>query len=76
MMKKLHIKNVEDLTKENIDKFIDGLNEIDVRFSLKERLQEDYNKTSFNSLDECMKHFDAIPFDDFDEQLKLDTERD
>ena len=73
VMEKVHIKGIEDLTKENIDMFVKGLNEINKKFPNKQVLMENGDNISFNSLEDCMKYFDAVPFEEFDKKFKGDV---
>ena len=67
-MEKVHIKGIEDLTKENIDMFVKGLNEINKKFPNKQVLMENGDNIS-----DCMKYFDAVPFEEFDKKFKGDV---
>lgn len=73
-MKKVHINGPEDLNEENLAIFEEGLQEIERMFpSKKTKITEDNGKTmNFDTLESCLKFFDAVPFEEFDKGFRAD----
>lgn len=72
-MKKVHIQNIEDLTDENFAIFEEGLIEIRKQNSSKTDLLESSNTPNFDSLENYLEYYDAVPFDEFDKKFRSDV---
>lgn len=71
-MKIVRINGPEDLTEENLTIFEEGLKEIERLFPSKKPilLEDEDSIMNFESLESCLKYFDAVPFDEFDKKFR------
>lgn len=69
-MRKVQIKSIEDLTEDNLQLFEEGINEIQKKGKSKRALLESQATPHFSSVEQYMKYYDAISFEDFDKEFR------
>lgn len=69
-MKQLKIKTPDDLTRENIEFIKKEMDDLKNRVLSKSSNKNNNQTMCFESIEECMKYYDAIPFDEFNEKFR------
>lgn len=67
-MKTIKFNSAGDLTEENLALFEESIKELDIIYP--QKINESDEVTKFDSLDECLKYYDAIPFEDFNKKFR------
>lgn len=69
-MKQLKIKSPDDLTRENIEFIKKEMDELKNKVLSKRSIKESNQTMYFENIEECMKHYNAIPLDEFANKFK------
>lgn len=62
--------NEDDMTEENFEKFCQEIDEISRRTDEKAKLRANMPTPKFNTIEEALQYYDAIPFEQFEKEIK------